>query len=360
MYKYPILLLLLTGTMLLASGQSSSTQAIFPSLDSLESVTIQPASLPAQVQRLPFHRLLLVDNRFDTSKVGYLKTGRHYKKLVTEMPFAARLQTFLNNKYDSLTDQTSALTLLIVVKDFWLQQASAAEQKKNKMAKASEATTEFANCTARFDVYMMMGDSYVPILKWDSIYNENRFLKKCVEELMIRPFDDCISKIARMNFSKIAEVKLKLTWKEIAQYNNQRLAFPRFKSQLPGKGIYKTFQDFLQNKPLQKDFIIQYGSQTDEVFVIENGTPVLLTDFWGLCDGEKNYLKVGFNLFELVKQNNTYDLWGSKLTVDYAFRYQASGSTPATAILGAVLLNNNRVENTYKPLQLNMETGEVY
>lgn len=338
---------------------AAGAQKAFENPNSLKTFVVQLSDTPAPPTHLPFRNIILVDSRFDTSKAGYVKTGRSYKKVATEKPFAGTLQTFLNRKYQLPAD-TSLPALLIVIKKFWLQESSLAEQKAYKMAKASSTTSEFASCATGFDVYMVAEENYIPVFKWDTVCTENSPLKKCVNRLITQPFEYCIAKIGRMDFSKIQLAKRKLAWSDIEQYNDQRFAFPRFKTETFEKGIYKTFQDFLQNKPAKQEFVIQYGAQTDEVFVTEAGTPVLLTEFWGVCNGGKNYVKIGFNIRELIKQNNTYDLWGSKFTIDKSFRNPAHSNTPATAIIGSALFNNNAVESNHKPLQLNMETGTVY
>jgi hypothetical protein len=334
-------------------------QRIYNNPDSLKSFIVQPSEKPALPTTLPFQHIILVDSRLDTSKIGYVRTGHTFKKLKTETAFAPALQTALSKKYQNYF--STSLALVIVVKKFWLQDASLAEQKNFKMSKATEASIEYANCNAAFDVYVQSGEDFIPLFKCDTTFNEKQLLRKYADELIMRPFDAIIAKIAKMNFSKILQARIKLAWTDIELYNNQRLRFPRFTPVVAEKGIYKTFQDFLQNKPDHADFSIEYGRKTDEVFITENGKPVLLTAFWGLCDGEKNYIKIGFNLFELLKQHNTYDLWGSKLTIDKSARYTpSSGDTPTLALIGSVLINSNKVENNYKPLQLDMETGKVY
>lgn len=143
------------------------------------------------------------------------------------------------------------------------------------------------------------------------------------------------------------------------QFNNRRLQFPRFANDLMERGIYRTFADFLNNKPTKHEFTMEFGERSDEVFIMENGKPVVLTDFWGVCDGQKLFLKIGLNLFEMARQQNTYEIWGNKLPVQRYYHH-----TPSTAdgLPGAVvaIAFNKKIEKLNKPLQLNMETGNLY
>ena len=104
--------------------------------------------------------------------------------------------------------------------------------------------------------------------------------------------------------------------------------------------------------------MIQSGKLTDELYIEENGNPVLLKNFWGFCDGEKNYINLGFNFFELLRKSNTYELWGSKNITEKTNQYY--GPLSSTGTTGGVFINAKRNKLNYKPLQLDMETGKLY
>lgn len=112
----------------------------------------------------------------------------------------------------------------------------------------------------------------------------------------------------------------------------------------------------------------QTNKLTDELYVVgETGEPVLLEDFWGFCDGQKNYIHIGLSFFELTKESNTYELLGSKTITQRINRYSGGGSGSGSlgrdaANLGMMngLFNSKKTNINYKPLQLDMETGKVY
>jgi hypothetical protein len=200
---------------------------------------------------------------------------------------------------------------------------------------------------------------FVPLFRRDSSYTDSSSLRLCAGALLLRPFGDCLKKAATLNTLKINQASKKLTWTDVETYNNQRLQYPRFTNDVVEKGIYKTFQDFLQNRVTKQEFTIQSSLYSDEVFVKENGKKVALIDFWGFCDGSKQYMRVGYNIFELARQNNAYDIWGNTI----ALRKFQRVFVPVPGLIGLIgtaALSKDKTIIEKKPLQLNMETGEVY
>src|SRR5215218_10031110 len=158
MYKYPLFLLLLTGTLLWASGQSSSADLI-----AADNVVITPSGMDGLLKKLPFKNVLLLDQRFDTSKLGYVKKAGNYKKLMTEGAFSHTVLETLQQQYSPAFDAASPYTLVVVLKDLWLQQTSEAEQEHHKIERSSESTSEFSSCTATFEAYAAAGNVYIPL-----------------------------------------------------------------------------------------------------------------------------------------------------------------------------------------------------
>lgn len=328
--------------------------------------SIQPSGEDEVLKKLPFSGIRVIDARFDTSKVGYISIRKNgsYKKLVAEAGLQQGMQAYLQKKYSAAFSSSSAYSLVLVVKHLWLQGTSDAEQEHYKIEQSSVATSTFSICTASCEAYVFTGETYVPLFRRDSSYKEKGALKKCAGLLLLQPFEDCLTKAAGKDFSKIASVKRKLSWEEITAYNAERLHYPLFSTRAFEKGIYKTYNDFLQNNPSKQEFVIESGAYSDEVFVSENGKQVSLSDYWGVYDGKTFYVHIGYRLFEMVRQNNSFDILGSTLYIQKYIRNTVPVSpTPAGVLLAiatAAATNKNRAATYAKPLQLNMETGKPY
>jgi hypothetical protein len=308
---------------------------------------------------LAAHAINITDCRFDTSKFGYIDRGR-FKKMITPESFSVSMERWLVQQYRHALEPGAPYSIEIFIKNFWIQGTTADELENYKVsAQPGSRVYEFLTCMATFEIYLKNGEAYVPVLRLDSLYRVAFVSKQLVETLLAKPFEDAMTAVSGIEKAKVAGAKKIMTAEELEQFNNRRLQFPRFANDPLERGIYRTFADFLNNKPTKREFTMEFGERSDEVFIMENGKSVVLTDFWGVCDGQKNYLKIGFNLFEMARQHNTYEIWGNKLPVQNYYRH-----TPSTAdgIPGAVvaIAFNKKIEKLNKPLQLNMETGKLY
>ncbi len=210
-----------------------------------------------------------------------------------------------------------------------------------------------------FDIYLQKDSLYIPLLKIDTSLLTLKNLYKNTDYLLGFALENCINQISLIDPNKNNN-KRTLSWLDIEQYNNKRLAYPRYKNDTLMRGIFITFKYFLKNKPVTKKFVVQSGKLTDELYVEQNGEAILLDNFWGFCDGEKNFIHIGLNFFEITRELNTYELWGSKLITERS--RQNIGVQSLFSVLG-VRTNpgiTKKAKLNYEPLQLDMETGKIY
>jgi hypothetical protein len=320
---------------------------------------ITPADLNIQ-HKLNYSSIEIKDSRFDTTKIGYVKSGNKYKKIATQESLSLTLQNHLNTQLAKQLDISSSQNLLVVIKKLWLQQTNADELDDRKISRTfTSVQTGFAMCTLVFDVYLRKGSIYIPLLKIDTSLFSSKSLHKDAGYLVGFAMENCINQIASIDPGKFKNRKT-LSMSDIEQYNNKRLAYPRYKNDTPIRGIFPTFKDFLNNKPVDKNFMIQSGKITDELYVEQNGEAVLLENFWGFCDGEKNYLHIGFNFFEITRQSDTYELWGSKSITEKSRQNNGIRSLFSGVGVETSPAITKKTKLDYKPLQLDMETGRVY
>jgi len=79
------------------------------------------------------------------------------------------------------------------------------------------------------------------------------------------------------------------------------------------KGLYMTYEQFLDNSPSAADFEIDKNKLTDGLFVRNSkGTFELVRNIWGYCDGENMFIKSGEKYFQLSQVNNTFYFIGAK------------------------------------------------
>ena len=74
-------------------------------------------------KKLPFAFVDVIDSRYDTTKIGYVAKGNSFKKLTVGPFFSAGIQNSLNTSLQSNFDLSEKVSLVIVVKNFWLKNA---------------------------------------------------------------------------------------------------------------------------------------------------------------------------------------------------------------------------------------------
>lgn len=111
------------------------------------------------------------------------------------------------------------------------------------------------------------------------------------------------------------------------------------------------FESFKKNKVLYPEFTLNHSNFTDEIYIQKGSNKELLTDYWGFFDGMDLYIKIGFNCVKLIRQNNTWDLYGNKYLTVIHNKIQLP-------YFAEIKTRKRKIEN--RPLQLNMETGKVY
>lgn len=335
-----------------------------PSL--LTTYEIKPGWNDSLSKALPFRAIEVWDRRFDTSKLGYIKRFAGFKKIITEGKTETILQAYLNNRYKNNLQQSSCYDLLLVVKHLWLQETTDAQETNQKIVISSSSNDiYFSEAISVLEVYAKQDDKYIPLLKLDSTFQWNGVLLQHINDFFVLPFEICFKKLANMDFQKRVEKLRRLSLQEIANHQNKPIQYARFQTDIIEKGIYLTFDDFLNNKLYKKDFTVEFGSLTDELYITENGKQTILEKFWGFCDGKKNYIKLGYNFSQLFKESNTYELWGSKSINQKFVQYKPTGGgsparTGLEGALGSALFNRKKTSVKNKPLQLNMEKGDVY
>jgi hypothetical protein len=354
-FKYTFLFLF--TTLLISSALFSQMQ--LSDLKKSKLHTVKPVPIEWGGKTLPFKNVVVVDSRFDTSKLGYIKDFRYYEKLHTPDALPETLQQTINT-YQRLGDSSSAPSLYIFIKHLWLQQSSYNELSKQKLSNGYLENVGYVACSAVLECYMQKDSFYYPLFRLDTMLTQKGNLRKKADELLTEPFQVALLKSSSINLGK---KRKQMTAQEVTAYNSSKKNYPRLQTDILEHGIYLTFQDFLHNRVTKGPFEVQRGL-TDELYTVDGKDKKLLLEFWGFCDGQKQYMKVGFNFYELSREQDTYEMIGAKKliqTPDVAYR--PNGSSPVD-IIGAGIINmaNRGGPQTtlIKPLQLNMETGEPY
>jgi len=313
---------------------------------------------------LPVKEPNVIDCRFDTTKIGNLKKRKKDFKLVMKEGLAATIQQLLNK---SCNERSSDQSLLVVIKRFWLREPSEADLKK-LYRNDDRPHKPFWVESVKMDVYSALAENYIPLFRLDSSYYIGDV--RGGEALSTDALNDCLARLQKIDFEKVALAKTKLSRKAVDSFN--RAPFQKAILQNPDMqtGVFLTFADFLNNRVRYPDFDVELGKEVDNLYLVNNGTRELLPRFWGFCDGKNYYIRSGKNFYALYRVGNAFEFTGALLAnylappqghslIPYKHNSMELGTTAANTGLNALFFIGNR---NFEPqtFQINMETGEVY
>ena len=328
-------------------------------LKNSETYIIHPNALKWDNKSLPFKNVVVIDNRFDTSKLGYKKVFSKYQKMKTTKGLAETIQQKIHTAIQNSMDTLSSGSLYIFINHLWIQQTTNRELSKRRISQPNtNYDTNFVSCNATIESYILDKELFYPLLKIDSTISVMGVLWSQVDKSISIPFQLLLDELAAMDLNR---KRKPVPSSVLSDHYKARLKYPILNSDSYLKGVYLNYRDFLNNKVTYPFFEVEYGRVTDELYVVDNGNKRLQDKLWGFNDGENIFIKIGFNFFELSRENFTYELIGAKVLKQNASLMK----TNSGGDLFSLGIDNIRSErkiriSTYRPLQLNMDTGEPY
>jgi hypothetical protein len=301
-------------------------------------------------QMMPFNRIIVIDKRYDSSKLGYTTAGllQSYAKVILERPWSAIINDYFKKHLDPNSDQQ----LVIVLKSYWLQRGVIDQIVQKKIVKTdlSGVTDDRGSCTADIDIYVQTDTILQALFRIEDVFLNlaERYQKNKMEDFFFLPFDSIARRIAGLSIPDVLARKRKLTWQEVNNYYDDRFKTPVLTDPEIRKGVFKTFDEFRQNKPYITAFKFVNERIVDNLYGGENGSGELITDYWGFFDGKDLYIQAGLSAFKAIRQQNAFEIFGSKIISNY---HNSPG------------LNDFRVTGydvNRKILQVNMNTGDIY
>ena len=310
-----------------------------------------------RVEKIPFKEIIIRDFRFDSSKLGYI---RNYgiNKVVTPGSSSEYLTTKINHYFRNNLIPSSEKKLIIIIKTLWLQgnalHLTNISDKDNKLKIESGVGENTGACVADFEVFSNNGVEFQPLLKIKDNFYYGPFTKSHLWEFLIMPFDSLFNLLLKTNIETTLLKRKGYYLNEIDSGYADRFHLPVLTNPLLKKGVFLTFEAFKANEVTYPEFVVKRSKLTDELYIKTGKGEELLTNYWGYCDGKDCFIYSGLNVFKMVRQNNTWDIYGNTFIANKS----STGNIPTK--YGNLLINIYDKEVELRPLQLNMETGKVY
>ncbi len=312
---------------------------------------------PAEI-KFPFSSIKIIDNRFDTSKLGFRSVyqlirykKRAGRKIIVEGGLANTLEGYYNEFYEKSFSATD-LKLLVVIKKLWLSKIDDEKNKDMDIVKNNK-TNSFLYC--KWEYYFNKGDKYYPFKRLDTVVNGVLFKTekgglthfdsdKKVLELILKGLIETVDFITPLNN---IDRLLQKSWIEVEKFNKSFYNIPVLSDTVIAKGVFLNFNEFKQNKPsitnFKEEIIRLKAGKTENYLTDDKG--IRIANYWGYNTGK--YIKIGkYGNDEIYRKYNTFEFFA-------IFQYL----TINNSILPMSMYKDKEF---WIPYQVDMETGEIY
>jgi hypothetical protein len=281
-----------------AATAQRSMPLLTPSPYALQDLVIAAEYQPVKKNSLSVHSIRVIDNRFDTTKQGFYPVLKYAPK---QLRFGDNLAAWMHKQLFACFDLAPAATrdLVVIIQDFWFSYFAAEKYTpfkqhlqcrlhyKLELFSEKEGLYYPVRRLAGEVVYPFSAeDSYAPLT--DSLFNRIQF------------------SLSNDPFTSKEIIANAITAEKLDSYLQKKLDRLHINTPLL-KGVYASFDDFLQRKISgdsvdiyeYKDF---YGRQTVacHVGLMKNNSLQPGNRFWGYYDGRNLFVNTGNGLYVRV------------------------------------------------------------
>jgi hypothetical protein len=246
-----------------------------------------------------FGQIRLKDCRPDTSFMGAvvidMKTG--YQLLGFEGGTAPYLDGKLNK---ALTPAGNQETLYIKMNDFWFTETITQAGWLHAVAAGNERT--LSNLFVHADLFISRGNEIRKIGTLDTSFTGKGWMPDNCEKLSEKALKAMIS-FAEQNASNGNEL---LTKSEFETINKEGILPAILGDGYFKKGIYFSFQDFLNNKAADQPFKVGSLSKQSVRLLYKEPGDTTKDLVWGFSDGKDIYMHLDTGYYRLEKNNNGF------------------------------------------------------
>ena len=312
-----------------------------------------------QTSLLSFSGIKVLDKRYDTSAIGYIRTANpHYEayRLITKSKLQYDADTFLNQLYKEGFRANDSLLIIVVRKFLVYKKYTLANPK---LLKGTIVQHYLFNLS--IDCFSLAENVYTPLVKKDTIIIMNDGTIESEKGALIsESIGNLINSLSLDSVVRQVSGRKKFTFVELNEYYDQNLRQPILNDTFLRKGVYRTFEEFKQNRPYYEAFEVTKVKSETILYLTDDKGSVPTTSEWGYCDGKNIYIKTGKHLFKLSRQAGSYVFMGEMANVVKVPNKSAFNNIPVLWLAGRVLDTAMSTPDELVPLQLDMASGELY
>lgn len=316
-----------------------------------------------EAMKLAYNSVTFADNRADSSKLGFIRTGEANEFF--RFVFPDNTSSYLTARSNRLIlkDSSGNGTILFSVKHFWIAQQIIKASLGKTILTGPKDYLSF--CYLDLDCYLLKNDhlqllgridTVISAKKWIGHY-ANELTKKSVTTAMLIA-DSLLTKSVEHSTENITPAEL------TAKYS---LNYPIL-SGTPAKGIFLTYSDFLNNQPVSPEFTLN-ETKKEEVLISASVDSSKTNKAWGYFDGTDLFIHVNDEYYRMVRSQRTFEFAGPRnIRKIFSMNEKIFIATVGLFFgglqtLGMDLLffmSESSVMKELVPYQLNITDGTVY
>jgi hypothetical protein len=342
--------------LLLITGNAQRAGFIYtPSPHFLQNHNVSPVYLPTEKNNLPVYRIEIVDNRFDTYKLGF---HPEYKKAPREIRVSEPLTEVVKNIFNNGIglDEKSDRKIIVVIQDCWITYH--ADSRYSVLKRNLNAELQY-----KIECFTNRDTSYYPLKRFSGniqlAYNED-FTSQLLFDSLIHTLQ---AELPKLKIGDRENEKTLITGERLEKYITQK------KSSIPRRyayGVYASFEDFInQNAITDSIDIIPYKDYYERdvvaahINIIKNGLVEPCTKYWGFYNGRYLFYNTGNGYFVRM-----FPVGGQFIFADLQ---QVALNSKKKSITSEALIGKSSYEiirdygNAFHLFfQLNFEDGKLY
>ena len=304
-----------------------------------------------------------IDRRADESKLGFVRMGE--ENVYYNFIFPDKRIQYINSRFQHIIKPVkNGGKLQIVIRHMWMSQLITKASFGQAILTGPKGYISY--CYFKADYYREKDgmvqfagelDTVISVRKWMGNADDDLMKKTLVSALSV--CNDMLASSATNPFYPVSQLLDSLE----NQFNYSIL-----KTNEPKKGIYRNYEDFLNDNPLEGDFEVRKSKA--ETYLLSNVIDTVVTNAaWGYSDGKDIYKHLNESYYKMNRVQNTFELAGPRAIRTLFTKEQIFFKTAVSHFLGGIssggitllfLLNDEKIMRELVPYQLNIKEGTFY
>lgn len=294
-----------------AGRKKASDEGVF---DALRNYPLSlPSSSPKTFTIPPVAQIRFIDNRMDSSFIGFrLKKMETEKKYTTNSSLSDALNSCAKSAFLTNGAPGKAGELRIFIKNFWLTSEYVHHPSEESFSDYYKVTFSKTSLWVKMEAFAHINGYYHPVFRIDTILRTLERPEKDFD-LVFHQLIELTAVKMNTTFAKNGWRNEQHTWTEtqLNDYLQQPFRHKILQDVNPQKGIFFTFNDFLQNTPTYASYVFKQNRLDD--FLASNEAPErnIAMKVWGFSNGESVFVRMGGKFYPLRRTRNTFNVLGA-------------------------------------------------